>query len=102
MRLLVAFDRLIRDRIVCRSLDGETITHSALMLKQAEEICLTEESASKDRDAIMKPISLELKKKPVSQNWARMGEIRGFPGLTKQVDMQKKKLSVETFLDQQT
>ena len=32
------------------------------MLKQAEEICLAEESASKDRDAVMKPTSLELKK----------------------------------------
>ena len=88
-------DRLIRGRIVCGLLDGETVkkllTHSALTLKPEEEICLAEESASKDRDAIMKPTSLELKK-TVSQSWARRGEKKGLPGLTKQVDMQKKKL----------
>ena len=59
-------DRLIRDRIVCWLLDGETIkkllTYSTLTLKQAEEICLAEESASKDRDAIMEPASVEPKK----------------------------------------
>ena len=75
-------DRLKRDRIVCGLLDGETIkkllTHSTLTLKQAEEICLVEESASKDRDAIMKPASLKLKK-TVSQSCARRGEKKGIP-----------------------
>ena len=78
---------LIRDCIVCGLLDGETIkkllTYSALMLKQAEEICLAEESASRDRDAFMKPTSLEAKKKLFLKAGQGGVKRRGFPILTK-------------------
>ena len=75
------------------------LTHSALTLNQAEEICLAEESTSKSRGAILKPTSLELKKLFLKAGHGGVKR-RGFPSLTKQVDMQKKKLlSVKTVLD---